>query len=307
MSASLAAASAGFWSRSRWRSGALTWPCRRAGASPGALRGAAVGGFTGFSSGMAKVVNWAGRHDARKLFDLVEEAKSIIRERVERHQIDCDRAWGYVHGANKPRQLDGLRRNQDLWARDFAYDDTRMAETQEKAVQYVNSPSYIGGLYEVGAGHLHPLNYCLGLARAAKVAGVRIFEGSLVQRIESGARAAVSVRLLLAVRALGLGHLFAGDPAVAVEVEAQETTRALGLELLQRDCAVAVPVEAIEVPGAGGARLHLGDRAVLVRIQPIEEIAVAWLLGRVGGTGERQPKGRRAGQEESGFAHVCFP
>jgi gamma-glutamylputrescine oxidase len=225
-----------------------------------------VGGFTGFSSGMAKVVYWAGRDDARKLFDLVSEAKSIIRERVERHKIDCDLAWGYFHGANKPRQPDGLRRNQDLWARDFAYDDTRMAETREEAVQYVNSPSYIGGLYEGGAGHLHPLNYCLGLARAAAAMGVRIFEGSLVQRIESGARAAVSVRLSLVVLALGLGHLFAGDPAVAVEVEAQETTRALGMELLQRDRAVVVPVEAIEVPRAGGARLYLGNHAVLVRI-----------------------------------------
>ena len=142
---------------------------------------------TGFSSGMAKVMNWAGRDDARKLFDLAEEAKSIIRERVERHEIDCDLAWGYFHGADKPRQLEGLRRSQDLWANEFGYSDTQLAEDRTAAQRYVNSPSYIGGLYEGGAGHLHPLNYCLGLARAAEAAGVRIFEGSQVTRLDSGA------------------------------------------------------------------------------------------------------------------------
>ncbi len=63
-----------------------------------------------------------------------------------------------------------------------------------------------------------------------------------------------SVRLSLVVLALGLSYLLARHPAVAVEVEAQETTHALGMELFQRDRAVVVPVEAIEVPRAGGAR-----------------------------------------------------
>jgi gamma-glutamylputrescine oxidase len=42
-------------------------------------------------------------------------------------------------------------------------------------------------MYEAGAGHLHPLNYCLGLARAAEAAGVRIFEGSAVEQLKRGA------------------------------------------------------------------------------------------------------------------------
>ncbi len=60
------------------------------------------------------------------------------------------------------------------------------------------------------------------------------------------------LRLSFVVLALGLGHLLGRHPAVAVEVEAQETMRALGMELLQRDHAVVVPVEAIEAPRAGG-------------------------------------------------------
>src|SRR5687767_6065806 len=43
---------------------------------------------------------------------------------------------------------------------------------------------YCAGLYDSGSAHLHPLNYTLGLAAAAKVAGVGIYEGSAVTRIE---------------------------------------------------------------------------------------------------------------------------
>ncbi len=170
---------------------------------------------TGFASGMKSVQGWAGKDDARKLFDMAEEAKAIIRERVARHNIDCDLIWGYFHGANKARQLEGLRRTRALWARDFDYGDTRMAETREEVPQYVNSPSYVGGLYEAGAGHLHPLNYCLGLARAGEAAGVRIFEGSQVTRFESGsAPVAQCARGSVKAKSLVLcGNAYLGDLA----------------------------------------------------------------------------------------------
>jgi len=45
---------------------------------------------------------------------------------------------------------------------------------------------YTGGLYDTRSGHLHPLNYTLGLAAAAEAAGVRIHEGSQVTRLEHG-------------------------------------------------------------------------------------------------------------------------
>lgn len=143
---------------------------------------------TGFASGMRKIAGWVGRDDARKLFALAEEGKAIIRERVARHKIDCDLTWGYFHAAAKARHLAGLAKRRDYLAREFGYHDTRLAEGPEEVARYVNSRAYVGGLYEGGAGHLHPLNYCLGLARAAEGAGVRIFEGSQVARLEYGAR-----------------------------------------------------------------------------------------------------------------------
>jgi gamma-glutamylputrescine oxidase len=50
------------------------------------------------------------------------------------------------------------------------------AEVQAK----VDSAGFHGGLLDQGGGHLHPLNYALGLAQAARAAGVRVFENSRV-------------------------------------------------------------------------------------------------------------------------------
>lgn len=143
---------------------------------------------TGFSSGNTKLETWLGRDDARKLFDLTEEGKAIIRERVARHRIDCDLTWGYFHGAGKQRHLKELRADRESLARDYGYGHTRLVERAQDVRDYVETPAYLGGLYDGGAGHLHPLNYCLGLARAAEAAGVKIFEGTEAVAIEQGAK-----------------------------------------------------------------------------------------------------------------------
>src|SRR6202007_1202480 len=41
---------------------------------------------------------------------------------------------------------------------------------------------YLGALYDSNSAHLHPLNYTLGLARAAEQLGGRIFEGTRATR-----------------------------------------------------------------------------------------------------------------------------
>ena len=142
---------------------------------------------TGFSSGMAVVQKALGKAAAREVFDITEEGKTLLRERVARHKIDCDLHWGYFHAALKQRQLDELADSQEMLARDFGYDDTQLVKGRDAVAPYVNSKAYVGGLFERGAGHLHPLNYCLGLARAAEANGARIFEGSAVERLDRGA------------------------------------------------------------------------------------------------------------------------
>ena len=146
---------------------------------------------TGFSSGYEPVEAALGRADARKVFDFTEEAKTILRERIARHKIDCDLNWGYVLGAVKDRQLVGLRQYQESLAREYGYTQTQVLESHDAIREYVNTHAYIGGLIDRGAGHLHPLHYCLGLGRAAAEAGAQIYEGSRAIAIGEGPQVAV--------------------------------------------------------------------------------------------------------------------
>jgi gamma-glutamylputrescine oxidase len=93
--------------------------------------------------------------------------------------------------AIKPRHETELRAWSEELARDYDYSSLRWLD-RGAVRRVVASERYIGGLLDSRSGHLHPLNYTLGLARAAEAAGVRIFDGSQVVRIEHGDTATVA-------------------------------------------------------------------------------------------------------------------
>jgi gamma-glutamylputrescine oxidase len=147
---------------------------------------------TGFSASLAKIEKSVGLDDARKLFAVAEEGKALIAERIARHAIDCDLKWGYLHAAPKARHVEELKEEQEVAERRFGYEGRLRLVDRDEVRRMVASPLYVGGLYDADAGHLHPLNYCLGLAKAAREAGARIFENSEVVRLETG-RPAIAV------------------------------------------------------------------------------------------------------------------
>ncbi|MFP3711273.1 FAD-dependent oxidoreductase, partial [Paraburkholderia sp. SIMBA_009] len=82
---------------------------------------------------------------------------------------------GYLTAANTERDADALKRWRDEAARRFGYERLHFVEADALG-DFVQSARYRGGLYDPDSGHQHPLNYTLGLARAATDAGVRIHE-----------------------------------------------------------------------------------------------------------------------------------
>ena len=140
-----------------------------------------------FAADMAKLRAWVGAEDAARLFAFAEEAKRLIADRVARHGIDCDLVWGHFDAANKPRHLAELRELRDDWATHYGYAGLELVDRSGLSA-HVESKAYVGGLYDPGGGHLHPLNYCLGLARAAERAGARLFDSSRVTEVETGER-----------------------------------------------------------------------------------------------------------------------
>ena len=142
---------------------------------------------TGYSPGMAAARRLLGPDDAEHLWDMAEEAKTIIVDRVERHRIACDLTFGFLYAASKPAHMDDFRDEQRLMEEVYDYRKLRLLDRAE-ACAAMGTERFAGALSDSGAGHLHPLNYVLGLAEAAVAAGARIFEDSAVVGIETGTR-----------------------------------------------------------------------------------------------------------------------
>lgn len=147
--------------------------------------------LVGYASGQAKLEAAVGLDDARKLWDISVESLDWLRERVERHRIDCDLHWGALHVAVKDRQRDDLLAEQHDAQERYGYRKLEFLD-RARVESLLQTQRYRAGLFDAGSGHLHPLNYTLGLARAAVDAGAEIFEQSRVTAINHGERVSVA-------------------------------------------------------------------------------------------------------------------
>jgi gamma-glutamylputrescine oxidase len=131
-----------------------------------------------------------GLDPAKRLWALGEEAKTLVKGLIAEHQIDCHLKPGVAWTASTKADLAHLHEYADHLQDRYAYD--KVEKLDHDALQSVcPSPDYLGGVLDMGAAHLHPLNYALGLARAARDAGVRIHENSAVHHITEGQQAKV--------------------------------------------------------------------------------------------------------------------
>ena len=145
--------------------------------------GQVIGGF----SGQELMAQRLGPEVADLIWDIGWRGNAIIAERVQKYAIDCDLKYGYMDVALKPRHLRAFEAyHTELQRRGFGADVRMVAKDEMRSV--LGSDAYIGGLINQRSGHLHPLNLCLGEARAAASLGVRLFEGCEVLAIEHGPR-----------------------------------------------------------------------------------------------------------------------
>ncbi len=126
-----------------------------------------------------------GKADARKLWDMAEEAKLLLRALMQAHDIDCAYEPGLIHADHKAPYVEETRAYAEKLARDYDYPHVEPLD-REQLRALVKSEQYLGGSIDRGAGHLDPLALTYGLARAVEVAGAKIFEESRVTRLRHG-------------------------------------------------------------------------------------------------------------------------
>lgn len=131
-----------------------------------------------------------GEDAADFVWNLRWRGHDIIPKRVARHAIVCDLKHSHLQAAYKPSHLAALRRDHDnAQHHDIGEHVHWLDATTVRDV--IGTELYHGGIRNDYNMHVHPLNLCLGEARAAAAHGALIFEHSPVQEIRHGSEPAV--------------------------------------------------------------------------------------------------------------------
>jgi gamma-glutamylputrescine oxidase len=132
---------------------------------------------TGQRADQSTIEKWVGAEAATGLWQLGLDAVDTVCALIERHQIDCELGSGNLHLAAKPAHA--LELQEELEHIESTYGYQQLTYLPSDAVAELTSArGFHGALLDGGCRHLHPLKYCLGLARAAAEQGVRIYEGT---------------------------------------------------------------------------------------------------------------------------------
>lgn len=142
--------------------------------------------IVGYASGQEPFEQQLGKAQAKLAWDMSLEAIDLIDERIAQFQIACDRVHGYLYVADSQRKARALE--AEMQAMQQNYGLAVDFKTGAAAQHYIKSPLYCAAAYEKKSGHLHPLKFGLGLARAARELGVQIFEYSAVVELRRGSR-----------------------------------------------------------------------------------------------------------------------
>ena len=190
-----------------------------------------------------------GREAAHRLWALAEDAKALVRGLIAEHAMPCTFHPGIAHACWSETEVRDTHAYAEKLHRDYGYD--QLQPLDRAGIQaLIGSKAYKGGEVDRGAGHVHPLNYAIGLARAAQKAGAVIHERSEVTRIAQGEKPVVHTatgqvvcdHVVLAAN----GYLGGLEPSVAAKVMpinnfivATEPLGAHAVEILAEPIAVA--------------------------------------------------------------------
>jgi len=137
----------------------------------------------GLAAGQKSLVSQVGREDAKRLFEMSVEALDLNQSLIREYGIECDYRPNHVQVATKPRHVAELSEWFEELREEYRYESVSLLDRNELQA-HVKSERYLGGLLDTRSGHLHPLKFTRGVARAAESAGAVIFERTRALRYQ---------------------------------------------------------------------------------------------------------------------------
>ena len=138
---------------------------------------------TGQRADQHSLEKWYGKTTAKELWRLGLEAVDLVSDLVEENGIDCELRRTNIHFAAKKSHVDELRDEVNHLREAYNYDQISGVESSSLG-ELTSGVGFHYGVVDHGARHLHPLKYCLGLAKAVMTAGASVFEKSRVKTIK---------------------------------------------------------------------------------------------------------------------------
>ena len=140
--------------------------------------------------GMRRDQDWleaqVGNVTAQRYWHYALAARDHLDWLIDTYGIRCDLQLGYLHVNHRGRFGAATRAHVAHMRNRYGYQALRFVEREELAT-LVSSGAYFSGSFDARGGHLHPLNFVLGIARAARSHGARLHEGAEVTAVTPAA------------------------------------------------------------------------------------------------------------------------
>jgi gamma-glutamylputrescine oxidase len=117
-----------------------------------------------------------GPSGARRYWQLALAARAHLDWLISSYAIDCEFRPGLLHANHRARFGAATRRHVEHLQRAYDYPHIRFVEREELR-SLLATEAYHSATFDARGGHLHALNFALGIARAAVSHGARLHEG----------------------------------------------------------------------------------------------------------------------------------
>jgi gamma-glutamylputrescine oxidase len=130
--------------------------------------------------GMRRDQEWlearVGLDGARQFWRYALAARDHLDWLIDTYRIQCDLRPGQLHADHRARSSAATRAYVEHLQEAYGYPHVRFVDGAELG-GLLGTRSYLSASYDARGGHLHALNFAVGIARAAASHGARLHEG----------------------------------------------------------------------------------------------------------------------------------
>ncbi|MEO0546052.1 MAG: FAD-binding oxidoreductase [Pseudomonadota bacterium] len=123
-----------------------------------------------------------GFERAKALWDMAEDAKNTLLDTASTHGFDCEYISGQLTPMHRQRYEAEAQGSVEALSTRYSYKAISYLERNDMA-KALGSTHYFGGIRDTGTGHIHPMKYVIGLAKAAASHGAHVYERTRVNSV----------------------------------------------------------------------------------------------------------------------------